>query len=180
MYITAVCVRSLIKLRWLKTEFIRYCYCFVKYFVVSQKKKKKKNRKRNKPQSRVSAIPWGFGNKLRLVSDQEHWVSGNSSSWRTVSWRWRTKSRSRLCIVVQWEKTLPLLPRHFSRKQKSPSDILRMMFSQHALEVTFNDVYHLQYQDALRSRTFAPAFFEFFEAVNSTALNISCALFSFY
>ena len=27
MYITAVCVRSLIKLRWLKTKFIRYCYC---------------------------------------------------------------------------------------------------------------------------------------------------------
>ena len=69
--------------------------------------------------------------------------------------------------------------RDTSQEQKSFSDISRKMFSQHALVVTSYDVLHLHYQDALRSRTFAPAFFEFFEAVNSSAFNTSCVLFSF-
>ena len=47
-------------------------------------------------------------------------------------------------------------------------------------ECTGSEVLHLHYQNALRSRTFAPAFFEFFEAVNSTAGNTSCVLLSFY
>ena len=42
MYITAVCVRSLIKLRWLNYEFIRYCYCFFCFVNISLFLKKKK------------------------------------------------------------------------------------------------------------------------------------------
>ena len=41
VYITAVCVGSVIKLRWLNSKFIRYCYCFF-FFNISLFLKKRK------------------------------------------------------------------------------------------------------------------------------------------